>query len=109
MQRTDDAAHISTDHMIAAIAQIQRDRAEVLAEAAKDIQTLEGRLATLTRELCQIITPETVQDATDSLGKHRVNVGDLDSRISDRFEEHGVDIYPESYRPIHSNWALVSD
>jgi hypothetical protein len=101
------------DACIEGIAALQQDIADIVEAAAERVRTKEQSIArtveSLTRELRAIRDRRRAEAIAGLFAKHRVNVGDLHSYFSDALQHCGQRVYPEPYKPICAQWALVEN
>lgn len=101
--------------LVADIARLQEQRAELIARLAAEVRTIDTVLhlntQALTRELAYGSSRPSgriAEDVRNALEEHRVNVGELSSQLSKVMEASGFKAYPETYRPISTPWAITT-
>ena len=103
----------NTNERIREIATIQRQIADVLDAAGAKVRELEVAMSDKANELEEAITrrrsPISAAEVADAFAKHRVNTGELNSRLIDAIERRGHAVFPPQYEPIRAAWALIEN
>jgi len=96
---------------VARIAQRQRQIAEILNQAAAEVEALEIANTRDEREVENAVTRQQadVKAIAAALAKGNVRVGDMSSRLVDAIERRGQQVFPERYEIIAKPWCIVSN
>lgn len=103
----------TTDDAVREIAALQQKLADLINETARKAERLEITIAEKTDALRRTIEDDRRGQAANTVARalavHRVNVGELCSRLSDALERRGHTVFPHRYEPIRAEWALVTN
>jgi len=107
-------ATAATNDAVDRVAQIvrrQRQIAEILNQAAAEVEALEIANTQDEREVERAITRRQadVKAIAAAFAKGHVRVGDLGSRLVDAIERRGQRVFPERHPIIEKRWAIVTN
>lgn len=106
-----DATHLDAAARLERIAALQRRITEHLNAAGDAWTAMEADLArecdALEKEVRADRTGRLAREAAAGCAAHRINTGDISSRLVDAIEARADRVFPAPYRIEEPRWALV--